>query len=431
MKISLVYSSKKSSWKSCQVISTNLLEMYNQAYPRCYTSHNLSDKMSDFEVLNLAKDVFKDEPTHVSFIDHKPHPHVLLKYLDYLYSQNPKIIRPEIIFHVFGDFTLFGKDWKKCEPYLKNFKVKLIAASDRQKDLISKFMKKSKTGIYKCPFPVDHNSFYFSEEMRKKKRKELGLDDKVAMYIYTGRMSLQKNILDLVLGFSHFSKTANMDACLYLAGEFDDLGNPFTGAYFRNGEFYQYYIKMFNDLDEKAKSRVKFIGNLNQEELLDFYNAADCFISLSVHNDEDYGMSPAEAMCTGLPAILTDWAGYASFDLNGENACALIPTEIDRYNISFNRKELLKKMMTTSIRLSEHRKNRNVLSKKNINAFSVEGNVLNLKGILEDEVTKFSGFSANMDELALVFSKNQAPFAKNEPVYTPFYKNLYTSYVRK
>jgi glycosyltransferase involved in cell wall biosynthesis len=55
------------------------------------------------------------------------------------------------------------------------------------------------------------------------------------------------------------------------------------------------------------------MGSVPNADLLKVYQGADVFMNLSVHNDEDYGMSVAEAQFVGLPVGLTDWGGLASF----------------------------------------------------------------------------------------------------------------------
>lgn len=46
-----------------------------------------------------------------------------------------------------------------------------------------------------------------------------------------------------------------------------------------------------------------------REEMLDLYHAGDCFIACS--RGEASGLTPREAMATGIPAIVTDWGGLS------------------------------------------------------------------------------------------------------------------------
>lgn len=48
-------------------------------------------------------------------------------------------------------------------------------------------------------------------------------------------------------------------------------------------------------------------ADYDRQDMLDLYHAGDCFIACS--RGEAAGLTPREAMATGLPAIVTDWSG--------------------------------------------------------------------------------------------------------------------------
>lgn len=50
-------------------------------------------------------------------------------------------------------------------------------------------------------------------------------------------------------------------------------------------------------------------GDYSREQMLDLYHAADCFVAPS--RGEASGLTPREAMSTGIPAIVTNWGGLA------------------------------------------------------------------------------------------------------------------------
>lgn len=437
MKIAFLYSFEKSDWKSCEVITANLIKTYSFVFDKKDTSHfSYDSSMGDYEKLKLAEKIFEYNPTHIIIVDHKPHPLKIFKFLDHFYSQNKIKERAEYIIHVFGDFTLNAKDWQDSEDYLKKHSVKFVCASDRQKDLVSKFFKDKKKEVFKCPFPVDTDSFYFSPEIRKNVRSELGIKENEIIFLYTGRMSLQKKIFELTFDFAQFLKITNADAYLYFAGAYDDIGNPYIGAESRPGEFCQRHLLLLAGLDENVRSRIRYVGNLSATELLKYYNMADCYISLSAHNDEDFGMSPAEAICTGLPTILSDWAGYASFDLDGKNSCVLVPMKIEsKTGVSYNSKFLIKQLILKLNTFKDDRNNRESLMKLNSNAFSIKANIKTVTNILKSDSQKFSGFSELMERFSLAFENERSPFATYkhtyEVIYSDLYKEAYGSYVRR
>jgi glycosyltransferase involved in cell wall biosynthesis len=432
MKLAFIYSFEQSTWKSCQTITKNLKATYKLITPANQTKDfDLNDHTTSFELLQAAQDITAYLPDAIVILDHKPHPYKMLDIIHKVYIDKKIKKLPQIIIHVFGDFTLYSAEWLKIEKTLKNFSVKLVCASDSQTDLVRKFLKNKNMGLYKCPFPVDSKEFFFDQKARDKYRKTLNFKSNQTLYVYTGRLSLQKRVIDLIMDFATYLKVSNDDAYLFLAGEFDDLGNPFKGVYSKEGGFFQSYSKFYNSLDENIKNRIRYMGNLTSEELKSFYSAADVFVSLSVHNDEDYGMSPAEALCTGLPAILTAWAGYKSFKLKN-NECILIPTAIGEVTISYNKPQFLKTLFLTKNNIIEIRNNRLKLQKINADYLSVAKNRLTIQKILEEKIPRFSGFSPLLKQLSVAF-KGHPPFleTKIEYTYTDLYKKIYDSYISK
>jgi glycosyltransferase involved in cell wall biosynthesis len=435
LRIGLIHSSINSPWMSCQTITQNLIKTYSAL--ECATelaSFYLDIDQTDFEVLTLAKNLLKFKPDKIVIIDHLPHPGKLIELLTPLYESAGEVL-PELIIHIFGDFTLYSKEWLKIESSLINYKVKFICASDRQADLIKKFLNKSNGNIYKSPFPVDCTNFYYDKTLYNKIRKLNDLKDEV-VFVYTGRLSIQKNIIELVKIFSTFVEMTNANAKLYIAGSFDELGIPFIGYRFGKEKYEYTCLKSISEVNEKSTQGkiVEYVGNLDENNLQHLYNISDIFISLSVHNDEDYGMSPAEALCTGLPALLTNWAGYASFkNVNEENHCSLISTNIGDGKIEFNKSELIYEMISLSEKKDLLSEKRLQLSKINQGALSINSCTQIINDILKAPAPRFPGFSAMMQHLELAFLRPDSPFGITNVQfsYTDLYNEIYNAYVPK
>lgn len=110
---------------------------------------------------------------------------------------------------------------------------------------------------------------------------------------------------------------------LWLAGPWDNILLPYHGTRGLPGS---YFTQFKSSLIDKGLTNVRFLGDLDEEELLGVYHASDLFVSFSTFNDDDYGMSIAEALMCGLPALLTQWGGLPTFKKYSEHV-DLVPVE--------------------------------------------------------------------------------------------------------
>lgn len=76
-----------------------------------------------------------------------------------------------------------------------------------------------------------------------------------------------------------------------------------------------YYFE-YNKLLEKAKGKVEFLGQVSDEELAKLYKSAKAFLALS--KDEDFGITPVEAMLSGTPVIAYNGGGYKETVIDGK-----------------------------------------------------------------------------------------------------------------
>jgi len=64
----------------------------------------------------------------------------------------------------------------------------------------------------------------------------------------------------------------------------------------------------YYSLNHPAKDNVEFLGQVTDEELVKLYQGAKAFLALS--RDEDFGITPVEAMSVGTPVIAFNGGGY-------------------------------------------------------------------------------------------------------------------------
>ncbi len=435
-KIALIYDFKDSAWVSCRTITDNLRKAYGAIPSFDLFNFDYSNKKLIVDLQLIAKEIAEKKIDRVVILDHKPHAYKLLKEL----YQVQKTHGIEIVFHIYGDFTLQAKEWNKSESLLKAYKVHLVCASTNQQNLVQKFFKQQDI-VSVCHFPVDTDFFKYSENLRAEYRKKLDLGDDCHAFLYTGRISFLKNVIKLIEAYTKFILLTKSNSKLYIAGCFDDIGVPFLGIRHGSGKIQSYLLALIENNNKMIGEKIFYIGNFEQKDLLGLYNMADTYVSLSCYNDEDYGMAPIEALCTGSKGILTDWGGY--HDFYNEELCNLIQTVIGEAKIDFSAKETISAFLSAQKR---PKNNREEAQSYYHQKFSISEAA---KLISEIEInSKFEGLTPLMNDLEMAMSKkapmldlkryrrNQSSlggenFMVLKQQYSDLYKEIYNSYVTK
>ena len=384
---------------------------------------NYIDENDSQDFRPLALEIFFSRPDVISIIDHRPHPLKLFTQLLPLYQGQKK---PKIFIHVFGDFTLYYWHWEKCQALLNGFEVKFIVASPRQKILIDKFIRSPNALV--CPFPVDHKSFYFSQTLRNHQRKAWGLSNRDHVFLFTGRLSNQKRIKTLIATFaSTFAN--NQDAHLFIYGTADSIGDPFMGIHEVDNEYLRKIIHTYSQLSEKLQKRIHFMGALPNKELVRVYSAADTLVNLSVHNDEDFGMSVAEAQFCGLESIITNWGGLAGFAHKQiPEATHLIQVRLGKKNKFLSRPEIQAAMENSYQKKFLRRKD---LSKIAFKKFGTQTCTAILRKSLKTPDPIFKRFSPFFKKVYDATMNQPYPplYRTRENLISNLYKEIYSSYV--
>lgn len=425
LKIACIYSFQESSWVSCQKIVVNLRQAYGTLQDYEIQNFNFSITCSEFDVQEMAKDVAEYRPDFLVIIDHKPHP---LNFIAHLIPLLP-LNKTKILFHIFGDFTLYYHQWEKLGTLLKGYEVKFIVASERQKILIDRFLN-AENECSVCHFPVHKKEFNFTPSLRSKQRLEWNIDDNDLAFVFTGRLSRQKRIHTLIELFAECLEMKNKQKIhLYLYGLPDHIGDPFLNKWEIEGEYFRKIYKLFLKLPEESRPFIHFMGHLPNVELQTTYHGADFLINLSVHNDEDFGMSVAEAQCCGLPAILTDWGGLAGFERSEiEGATYFIPVKIGERSKILS-KNAVREAFTT-ILSGKTIINRSDLSKIALRELSIEAAGERLQNTLNAPWEKFLGFSLFFNKVLDTMTFNTMPYMNRNNKINNMYKEIYSAYVR-
>lgn len=89
-----------------------------------------------------------------------------------------------------------------------------------------------------------------------------------------------------------------------------------------NGELYEKLNKMKSEL---KLEHIRFLGHINQEQLVDLYNIAD--VSTVPSRTEPFGLVAIEALACGTPVVGTNQGGLPDFLIN--EVGTLVPVEDD------------------------------------------------------------------------------------------------------
>lgn len=193
------------------------------------------------------------------------------------------------------------------------------------------------------PNAIEAEKFYFNEEIRNKKRVELGIKDEFVIG-HVGRISYQKNHKFLVEIFSALLKK-QPNALLILVGV---------------GEKEREVRDQVNKLGIEKK--VKFLGN--RKDVNELYQVMDVFVMPSFF--EGIPVVGIEAQFAGLPCLFSD---NVPKEVEFNNKCKFIPLKSGcdewAYNImlhnkdrrvNYSNKENIYDISNSSILLSEYYK---------------------------------------------------------------------------
>jgi len=120
-------------------------------------------------------------------------------------------------------------------------------------------------------------------------RQKLGISNDAVVITFVGRLIFAKGVQDLIFAFSRIKDTAP-NAKLLIVGD---------GPYRANLENLAYQTD--------CHSSILFLGQRNQDEVIDVLSATDIFVNPSY--SEGLGISVMEAASIGLPIIATDVGG--------------------------------------------------------------------------------------------------------------------------
>jgi len=144
-----------------------------------------------------------------------------------------------------------------------------------------------------------------------RKRHNIGEDDIVVLFM--GRLSYhaQAHPLPMYLGLENAARESKRKLHLIQAG------------WFANDSIEKAFSESARTICPSVNAI--FLDGRDAHVRESIWYAADIFTSLSDNIQETFGLTPLEAMATGLPVVVTDWNGYRDTIVDGETGIA-IPT---------------------------------------------------------------------------------------------------------
>ena len=152
------------------------------------------------------------------------------------------------------------------------------------------------------PLGVNIDEFDFSKEFKVNARSKLGIDKDDIVISYVGRLSFHAKAhhLPMYLALENISKRLKGKKKLHLI---------------QSGWFASDYIEdSFVDEAKIVCPSVNciFLDGRESSNKDITLASSDIFMSLSDNIQETFGLTPLEAMASGIPVIVSDWDGYRS-----------------------------------------------------------------------------------------------------------------------
>lgn len=181
-------------------------------------------------------------------------------------------------------------------------------------------------------------------EWKGRRKKEKGRGKKTSLLVgFAGRVSEDKG-LEYLLEALSLMKAERKNVELIIAGNMSAVGE--SG-----------YKRKINNLLKILRAKVKFVGEIDPENMIEFYRQIDLLVLPSVNRTEAFGMVQVEAILAGIPVIASDLPGVrVPIKLTGNGELVAVGNP--------------KTLMQTIIKVMQNRLSPRSISEKTVEVFS-------------------------------------------------------------
>ena len=160
---------------------------------------------------------------------------------------------------------------------------------------------------------IDTQRFYKATAIP---RHEIGLNDDQFVIVFSGRLTQEKGILELILAIKKVISTINCKLLIIGASAYGKDKHPTP------------FIQKLEQETEPIKDSVIYTGFVDYTQISSYLKAANIAVVPSMW-DEPFGLTVVEAMAAGLPLITTRSGGIPEI-------CEGVATIVERENIVEN-----------------------------------------------------------------------------------------------
>jgi glycosyltransferase involved in cell wall biosynthesis len=191
----------------------------------------------------------------------------------------------------------------------------IIAECPQDKDDLIRLYHADPARITVVPCGFDRHEF--RPMSQRAARLGLGLDPAEPILLQLGRLVPRKGVDNVVRAVGVLARDHDVRARLLIVGGTDREPDPSRlPELARLASVAQ---------DEAVEELVTFVGRRDRTELVDYYNAADVFVSTPWY--EPFGITPLEAMACGTPVIGSNVGGIKFSVADGETGYLVPPND--------------------------------------------------------------------------------------------------------